>query len=181
MSSKAIQRVILIFQDLEALTRSARVRISVNEMMTGFEVCVSKDAHGCAQPTIALAQLHQMGLPLDDQVLHNLLEDTGVIHASAVDIDNDGHKDMRLYITAGTAHCTYSSFFTRTREGQFHPISAPSYQVLREEARLCGGDVSFIRYKGTVFTLEVYDTIATVWQGTKAELRELCRFSGRPR
>ena len=36
IGSKAVHRVILIFQDLEALTQSASIRTGVNEMMTRF-------------------------------------------------------------------------------------------------------------------------------------------------
>jgi hypothetical protein len=145
------------------------------------EICVPAYAQVCGKLNIALTRLYEMGFPTDDEVLQRLIHDTWVIRASEVDIDNDGQNEMRLYITAGTAHCTYSYFFKRTTAGKFQRLSHPSYDVLREEGRFCDGNLAFIRYKGQVFTLEVYDKIDTVWQGSHDELREVCSFWEKPR
>jgi hypothetical protein len=145
------------------------------------EICVPKYAQVCGEPNIALARLYEMGLPTDDEVLERLINDNWVIRASEVDIDNDGQNEIRLYITAGTAHCTYSYFFKRTTTGKFQCLTHPSYDILREEGRFCAGNLAFIRYKGQVFTLEVYDKINTVWQGSHDELHEVCSFWEQPR
>ena len=145
------------------------------------EICVPTYAQVCGKPNIALTRLYEMGFPMDDEVLQRLINDTWVIRASEVDIDNDGQNEMRLYITAGTAHCTYSYFFKRTTAGKFQRLAHPSYDVLREEGRFCDGNLAFVRYKGQVFTLEVYDKIDTVWQGSHDGLREACSFWEKPR
>jgi len=117
-----------------------------------------------------------MGLRRADPDLNTIIQYGVEIWASEVDIDNDGTNDVRLYVVAGTAHCTYSWFFRRARDGTLRRMSERGYDDLHEEARYCGGGLSFLRYRGKVFTLETYDRIFTVLEGSTSGLHGVCSF-----
>ena len=147
------------------------------------ELCLPQYQAACKPADISLSRLDEMGISTNEPTLKELLESSGGIRISKVDIDNDGVDEIRLFETVGTAHCARSYFYKQDTYGRYHRMSG-SYDVFASEGRFCGGWLSFVRYKGKGYVLEVYgpneisDTeyIDTVWLGSGQDMRELCTF-----
>lgn len=169
------QEVCSIFRTYRNNPKSPKLKHMEAEHMIG-KICNPKHSRMCEQGDLALSKLFEMGFSEKDQRLNCLLETDSFVWISKVDIDNDGIDEIRLFHTVGSARCTYSYFYRQEGPGQLRLISHPSYAVLSEDARFCGGGLSFKRYQGEVFVLEVYDKIDTVWRGSINGLKQLCNY-----
>ncbi len=146
------------------------------EHMLG-RICNPNYSASCSKGDVPVSVLFAKGISKDDPTLKELLSDTWTLWASTVDIDNDGNDEIRIFETAGTAHCTYSYFFKRDRSGAYHLLEEGNYPVFAEEGRFCDGNLSFIRYQGQVFSLESYTGIERVRRGTGPNVDQVCDFS----
>ena len=139
------------------------------------EVCTNRYPSICGQRNVAEDQLYAWGLSKNDPIVRSLFDGEWVVHASLIDIDNDGKNELRLFTIAGTARCTYSYFF-RMAPGRPAERLEGDYEVLREEARYCDGGIAFLRHAGKNYTIEAYRTIDTVWRGDGARLLPVCSY-----
>jgi uncharacterized protein len=162
------------FQKYRSNPNAEEIKKRIAEHFLG-EVCNPKYEKNCSTRDVTLLDLQTLGLSPDEPDFRALLNGPFAVYASLVDIDNDGIEELRLYRTVGTAHCTHSYFFKKTKEGVLKSIQDKQYHVFREERRFCDGDLMFIRFNGKVYTVETYGNLDTVWIGSTNGLREICR------
>ena len=158
-------------------SEASKVKVLSAERKLG-RICNPKYERACLKDDVPVSALYHAGITKDDEVLKELLNETWTIWASAVDIDNDGVDEIRIFRMVGTAHCTQSYFFKRNTSGVFRHISE-GYDVFVEEGRFCDGDLSFIRFQQQVFASESYKAVDTVWHGSKGGIEQVCDFRQR--
>jgi len=90
IGSKAVHRVILIFQDLEALTQSASIRTGVNEMMTRFVAY----RHGLRASEIGLLQRADVEVKQGRVSIHRLKGSISGVYPMQPDV----LKTIRSYL-----------------------------------------------------------------------------------
>lgn len=167
------------FLDSNGLYANSSALKTLNaERMLG-RICNPNYRDVCTKDDVPVSALYKKGISKDDPTLNQLLGDTWTLWASTVDIDNDGHDEIRIFRTVGTAYCTENYFFKRDPSGVYHLLYDEDTAGL--DSDFCGTNLSFLRYRGRVFALESSKTIETVWRGSDAGADRICDFSKRTR
>lgn len=95
-----------------------------------------------------------------------------------VDLNNDHISEYRYFYSAGSANCQRNIILGNKNGDDFFITRQPK---LSGEGEMCGAYLSFIEYKGEIYTIAVYSTFVEVYEFSKDyEIKQLCKIQLAP-
>lgn len=135
--------------------------------------------------SLDISRLREMGVNLDETPLKYLLKDNNfAVHATLVDVNNDGVLDLRLSQLVGSASCQRNYFFIGSRDKTFRFVQGADI-----DQSLGGGEGAFCAGDGVFFARRGRITYSVVWEGrgghvyrgtSNGKLAVQCTFSKLP-
>jgi hypothetical protein len=110
-----------------------------------------------------------------DPEVSELVKSGFTINLSSIDVDNDGHEEIRVFAIVGSMHCVRSVFFKKTEKDTYRRLDDKKYDMFTEEGRFCAGDEgSFVRIGDMNYFLEPSGDKYELFLDTPKGLYQVC-------